>query len=59
MYVCYVCCCCVHHRSGPKTAPVAVTKLYAPDAVLWGTVSEQLRVNPREIRYYYYCYQYY
>lgn len=30
-----------------------MTKLYAPDAVLWGTVSEQLRVTPQEIEDYF------
>lgn len=35
--------------TGKATAPAETARLYAKDAVLWGTVSEQLRVNPTEI----------
>ncbi len=39
--------------SGKPTAAAETAALYAPDGVLWGTVSEQLRVNPKEIRDYF------
>jgi uncharacterized protein (TIGR02246 family) len=34
-------------------APVRISALYAPDAVLWGTVSQTLRTTPQEILEYF------
>jgi hypothetical protein len=39
--------------SNKPTAAVETSALYAKDAVLWGTVSEQLRVTPGEILSYF------
>lgn len=39
--------------SNRATASAETAALYASDAVLWGTVSEELRVNPAEIRSYF------
>eukprot|EP00612_Vaucheria_litorea_P000247 CAMPEP_0171455688 /NCGR_PEP_ID=MMETSP0945-20130129/2486_1 /TAXON_ID=109269 /ORGANISM="Vaucheria litorea, Strain CCMP2940" /LENGTH=215 /DNA_ID=CAMNT_0011980985 /DNA_START=105 /DNA_END=752 /DNA_ORIENTATION=+ len=39
--------------SGTPDAPKKVTALYAPDAVLWGTVSQQVRDTPEEILAYF------
>lgn len=39
--------------SNKPTAAVETSALYAKDAVLWGTVSEQLRVTPGEILNYF------
>jgi len=39
--------------SNKPTAAAETTALYAKDAVLWGTVSEQLRVTPSEILNYF------
>jgi hypothetical protein len=36
-------------RAGRPAAAYETASLYAKDAVLWGTVSEQLRVTPAEI----------
>lgn len=41
------------HQTGKPTAAANTAALYAPDGVLWGTVSEQLRVNPSEILAYF------
>lgn len=38
---------------GKPTAAADTAALYAPDGVLWGTVSEQLRVSPGEILSYF------
>jgi hypothetical protein len=33
--------------------PVRISALYAPDAILWGTVSETIRTTPEEILEYF------
>ena len=35
--------------SGTSDAPDKTAALYAPDSVLWGTVSEEVRDTPEEI----------
>ena len=39
--------------SGSPEAPYYTTNLYAEDAVLWGTVSEDIRTGTSDIRYYF------
>eukprot|EP00752_Nemacystus_decipiens_P012506 g11077.t1 len=39
--------------SGKPTAPEEVAALYAPDALFWGTVSEQVRTTPKHVREYF------
>ena len=39
--------------SGADDAPEKVAALYAPDALFWGTVSEQVRTTPQHVREYF------
>ena len=39
--------------SGKDSAPKDVAALYAPDALFWGTVSEQVRTTPQHVREYF------
>eukprot|EP00903_Cladosiphon_okamuranus_P017885 g16458.t1 len=39
--------------SGADDAPTKVAALYAPDALFWGTVSEQVRTNPTHVLEYF------
>jgi len=38
---------------GTPDAPAKTAALYAPDAVFWGTVSEQVRNTPEQVRDYF------